>query len=326
MQTITILIPVYNEQANIQRLYDALRSACDSESPVTAEGIEQDVDMAAFDWEYLFVNDGSADGSQEALIALRERDSRVNVLNFSRNFGKETALLAGLDFARGDAVIIMDADLQHPVSVLPEMIYWWQRGFDDVYGVRTSRQKDPWLRRVLSKSFYRVLQKFSRVDILDNAGDFRLLSRRVVDALISMRESQRYTKGLYCWVGFNKRPVAFEVADRHEGKSSFTFSRLFNLAIDGITSYTTSPLRIASVTGIFISFLSMIYLVFVICKYFIYGESVQGYPTLVCLILFLGGVQLLALGIIGEYIGRIFNESKRRPPYIIESLNGTPAK
>lgn len=321
MQLITILIPVYNEEANLTKLHSELSSLCARRLQINVDGRCEEVDMTAFEWEYLFVNDGSSDRSQDILTSLRERDARVNVLNFSRNFGKETALLAGLDFSRGDALIIMDADLQHPVAVIPEMIYWWQHGFDDVYGVRSSRDKDPVIRRLFSKTFYKILQKFSRVDILSNAGDFRLLSRRAVDALISMRESQRYTKGLYCWVGFNKRPVSFEVAERREGKSSFTYSRLFNLAIDGITSYTTSPLRIASVTGILVSILSMIYLVFVICKFFLYGEPVQGYPTLVCLILFIGGVQLLALGIIGEYIGRIFTETKRRPPYIIESFN-----
>lgn len=326
MQTITVLIPVYNEASNLNALYRELSSLVERHWEVRVDGTTHDIDLMTYGWEYLFVNDGSTDASHDLLLKLREKDKRVNIVNFSRNFGKETALLAGMDFASGDAVIIMDADGQDPVEVIPEMIYWWQNGYDDVFGQRISRGKESWLRKSLSLSFYKILQKFSKADILSNAGDFRLLSRRAINAIISMRESQRYTKGLYCWVGFNKKAVMFDRADRNEGNSSFNYGRLFNLAIDGITSYTTSPLRMASLLGFFVSLLSMIYLIFVLCKFFIFGETVRGYPTLVSLILFLGGVQLLSLGIIGEYIGRIYNEAKRRPPYIVESLNDQPVK
>lgn len=324
---ITILIPVYNEERNLPALYAELMRIAVSRSVVTGENGLAEVDLSQYDWEFLFVNDGSSDGTLEALMRLRREDRRVNVLNFARNFGKETAMLAGLDFASGDAVVIMDADLQDPVELIPEMVYWWRKGYDDVYGQRTSRGRESWLRKTLSLTYYRMLQSTTRTDVLQNAGDFRLLSRRAVDALTRLRESQRYTKGLFCWIGFNKKAIPFERGSRTEGKSSFNFLRLFNLAIEGFTSYTTSPLRLASILGITVSLMSMIYLVFVLVKYFVHGEDVQGYPTLVCLILFLGGVQLLALGIIGEYIGRIFNETKHRPPYIVESYNGvTPLK
>lgn len=324
MEKITIIIPVFNEQGGLVKLYRELSLITKNKSEIKDRDNRFYVDLSQFDWEFLFINDGSTDRSLNKLLELRESDRRINVVNFSRNFGKETALLAGLDFSGGDAVIIMDADLQHPVSVIPEMIYWWRKGYDDVYGQRVNRGKEPFVRKTLSKIYYSILQKFTNVDILSNVGDFRLLSRRAVNALVSMRESQRYTKGLYCWIGFNKKAVNFEVSKRMEGRSSYNYGKLFNLAIDGITSYSTSPLRIASVMGILVSFLSMLYLILVICKYIFYGEAVQGYPTLVCLILFLGGIQLLALGIIGEYVARIFNESKRRPAYIIESVNGRP--
>ena len=322
MLKITILIPVYNESANIAGLHAALCSLSSTKTAITAEGTQQEVDPAEYEWEFLFVNDGSRDNSQELLTELRGRDPRVNVVCFSRNFGKETALLAGMDFATGDAVIIMDGDLQHPVETVPEMIYWWRRGYDDVYGKRVKRGKESWLRRRLTRVYYRLLGNASRTPMLPGAGDFRLLSRKAINALKAIRESQRYTKGLYCWVGFNKKAVEFETRDRAAGKSTFNYRALFNLAVDGITSYTTSPLRIASVLGVAVALCAILYLIFVVVKYLIYGESVQGYPTIICLILFLGGVQLLALGIIGEYIGRIFVESKRRPPYVVDNFNG----
>ena len=322
MLKITILVPVYNESANIKDLHAALCSLASKKIAITAEGTQQEVNPTEYEWEFLFVNDGSRDNSQELLTELRERDPRVNVVCFSRNFGKETALLAGMDFASGDAVIIMDGDLQHPVETIPEMIYWWRRGYDDVYGKRVTRGKEPWLRRRLTRVYYKLLGNASRTPMLPGAGDFRLLSRKAINALTAIRESQRYTKGLYCWVGFNKKAVEFETRDRQAGKSTFNYRALFNLAVDGITSYTTSPLRIASVLGVVVALCAILYLMFVVVKYLIYGESVQGYPTIICLILFLGGVQLLALGIIGEYIGRIFVESKRRPPYVVDSFNG----
>lgn len=304
---VSLLIPAYNESGNLGRLKEAL------------DGLAASND--AYDWEFLFVNDGSADGTLDILRAMRRADARVSVVNLSRNFGKENALLAGMDYASGDAVVIMDADLQHPVEVIPEMLHWWEQGYEDVYGRRRERGRESWLRRRMSLAFYSMLQGTTRIEVLQNVGDFRLLDRRVVRAICSLRETQRYTKGLYCWVGYNKKEVLFDQCDRNAGKSSFNFRSLLNLAIEGITCYTTAPLRIASVVGSLVSLAAFCYLIYVVAKTLIFGESVQGYPTLLCCILLLGGMQLLALGIIGEYIGRIFSETKQRPPYIVDSFN-----
>lgn len=269
----------------------------------------------------MFVNDGSLDNSLQKMRELRAADNHVCYVNLSRNFGKENAMLAGFDYATGDCVIIMDADLQHPVSVIPEMLKHWEDGYDDVYGKRRVRGRESWLRRRLSLMFYALLQKSTRIEILQNVGDFRLLDRRCVDSLKSLRETQRYTKGLYCWIGYKKKEIFYDQADRQNGQSSFNFIRLFNLAIEGITGFTTSPLRISSIMGFIVSLAAFIYLIVTLTKTIFFGESVQGYPTLVCIILFLGGCQLIAIGIIGEYIGRIFNETKNRPVYIAESYN-----
>ena len=268
------------------------------------------------------MNDGSKDDTLKVLRSLRDKNSRVNIVNLSRNFGKENALLAGMDFTTGAAVVIMDADLQHPVSTIPEMLYWWEQGYEDVYGRRSDRGQESWLRKRLSLAFYSLLQSSTRIEILQNVGDFRLLDRRVVDAVRSLREVQRYTKGLYCWVGYNKKEILFKQADRLEGKSSFNMLGLLNLAIEGITCFTTSPLRLSTITGFIASLVALVYMVFILAKTIIWGEPVQGYPTLISVILFFSGLQLFALGIIGEYIGRIFNETKQRPPYIVESYNG----
>lgn len=270
----------------------------------------------------MFVNDGSKDNTLEELKELRATDTRVNYIDLSRNFGKETAMLAGFDYSSGDCVIIMDADLQHPPMLVPEMIKWWEIGYDDVYAKRKSRGKESWLRKRLSLQFYKILQRSSRYDVLQNVGDFRLLDRKCINALRKMRESERYTKGMYCWIGFNKKEIEFEQGDRIAGESSWNYRQLFSLAIDGITSFTNAPLRISTVTGCIISMLAFFYMIWVLIKSVIWGDPVQGYPTLVILILFPGGAQLLSLGIMGEYIGRIYNETKNRPNYLVKDYNG----
>lgn len=310
---VSILIPVYNEGATqLQALRAALLPLIDNR-----------MTDRAYRWQVLLVDDGSRDDSLEGMRALHEQDARFSYISLSRNFGKEAAMLAGMDFVSGRCTIIMDADLQHPVEAIPEMLRKWEEGYDDVYGMRTTRGREPWLRRRLSLTYYKMLRRLSpRVEILPNVGDFRLLDRRVVDALRSLRESQRYTKGLYCWVGFRKTAVAFEQRGRDNGQSSFNMWRLFSLAIDGLTSYTTAPLRLATVAGLVIALLAMLYMVYIIIKTLTLGEPIQGFPTLVCLILFLGGCQLIAMGVIGEYIGRIFNQTKDRPPYIVAEKDG----
>lgn len=308
MKKISILVPCHNEQENVEKLYDAL--------------VESIAKINGYQWEIVFVDDGSFDDTLSCIKQLRERDERVCFISLSRNFGKENAMLAGFDHITGDAVIIMDADLQHPPHLMAEMIAEWESGYDDVYAERLNRGKESWLRRKLSMLYYRLLQRMAKVDVLPNVGDFRLLDRKCIDSLKKLRETQRYTKGLYCWIGFKKKKISFQQADREKGKSSFSYHRLFNLAIEGITSYTTAPLRISTVVGIVVSLVAFIYMCYVLIKTILYGEPVQGYPTLVILILFLGGVQLLSLGIIGEYLGRVFHETKNRPVYLISEQEG----
>lgn len=304
MKKITILIPCYNEEASLPLLYEALQSLM-GECP-------------NYEWELLFVNDGSKDNTLQIIKQLRANDSRVCYIDLSRNFGKEAAMLAGFDYATGDCMVIIDADLQHPPTLIPHMIALWEEGYDDVYAKRRDRGEESWLRKRLSLLFYRLLQHTTRIEILPNVGDFRLLDRRCIDVLRQLRETERYTKGMFCWIGFKKKEILFDQCDRVAGQSSWKFSSLFNLAIEGITSFTTSPLRISTVLGFFISVFAFLYMVFVIIKTFIYGEDVQGFPTLIITILFLGGIQLISIGIIGEYIGRIFNETKNRPVYIVK--------
>lgn len=308
MKKITLLIPCYNEEESLPLLYPELKKLMEANE--------------LYDWEIMFVNDGSKDNTLEILAKLRATDSRVNYIDLSRNFGKEVAMLAGFDYASGDCMIIMDADLQHPPTLIPEMIKWWELGYDDVYAKRQSRGKESWLRKRLSLQFYKILQSSSRFDVLQNVGDFRLLDRKCINALKKMRESERYTKGMYCWIGFKKKEIEFQQGNRIAGVSSWNYRQLFSLAIDGITSFTNVPLRLSTILGCVVSMLAFIYMVWVLIKATIWGDPVQGYPTLVTLILFLGGVQLFSLGIIGEYIGRIYNESKGRPNYLVREFNG----
>lgn len=303
---VSILIPCYNEEKSLNRLYSELcqkkTSICSNEEYV---------------WEVLLVNDGSKDETQQKIEYLAELDSRIHYVSLSRNFGKEAAMLAGLDNCTGDCVVIMDADLQHPPHLIPELLSFWKEGFEDVYAKRTSRGKESWLRKHLSLSYYKLLQKSARYDILENVGDFRLLDRKCIDVLKEMREKDRYTKGMFAWIGFKKKEVLFEQGDRLDGESSWNYLSLLALAISGITSFTTAPLRISTIVGILISLLAFIYMAVILIKALLWGDPVAGYPSLMVVILFLGGVQLLSLGIIGEYLARVFNETKNRPVYVI---------
>lgn len=304
MKKVSILIPCYNECQNIQPLYDEISRVIEK--------------LKQYQWELLFVDDGSTDDTIDHIKQLRENDKRVCYVSLSRNFGKENAMLAGFDNASGDCVITMDADLQHSPTIIPEMLSHWENGYDDVYAKRKNRNEEGWLRRSLTSLYYKALQRMAKIEILPNVGDFRLLDRKCVKALRNLRETQRYTKALYCWIGYKKKAVEYEAAARATGKSTFSYRQLFNLAIEGITSYTTAPLRISTVTGLLVSFVAFLYMCFVLLKTLIVGEPVQGYPTLIIVILFLGGLQLLTIGIIGEYLGRIFHETKHRPVYLID--------
>lgn len=309
MKKVTLLIPVYNEEATLSVLYKRL--------------LELMVRNGGYEWEMLFVNDGSSDRSLDCLRRLRAEDPRVNYVNLSRNFGKEIAMLAGFDYATGDCCVVMDADLQDPPELVDQMLKYWEEGYDDIYARRRTRGEESWLRRRLSLAFYSLLQKMSRIDILPNVGDFRLLDRRCVLTLRRLREHERYTKGLFCWIGYRKKGIEFDRGDRVAGRSSWSFFRLLNLAIEGITSSSTAPLRIATVCGLLCSVSSFVYGIYFLVKTLLYGDQAAGFPTLIIVILFLGGIQLFALGVIGEYIGRIFKETKGRPAYIASDYNET---
>ncbi len=308
MKKISVLIPCYNEEASLPLLYAELVKVMDS--------------CKSYDWEVLFVNDGSRDNTLSIIKDLRQKDSRLSYVDLSRNFGKENAMLAGFDYVTGDCMVIMDADLQHPPHVILKMVEKWEQGYDDVYAKRVTRGKESWLRKKASLLFYSLLQKTTKIEILQNVGDFRLLDRCCIEALKSLRESERYTKGMFCWIGFKKTSVDFEQKERIAGKSSWNFLGLFDLAIEGITSFTTAPLRLSSILGFIIAVLSFILMLFHLVKALIWGDPIQGFPTLVVIILFLGGIQLLSIGILGEYLGRVFNESKNRPVYIVREHNG----
>ena len=307
MKKISLLIPCYNEEASLPFLYDELRRLMS--------------EMPDYLFEILFVNDGSTDGTLNLIKQYRKSDDRVCYVDLARNFGKERGMLAGFDYVTGDCMVIMDADLQHPPMVVKDMVAKWEQGYDDVYAKRKSRGKEPWLRRQFSLLFYRILKKTSRIDILPNVGDFRLLDRKCIESLKMLRESERYTKGMFCWIGYKKTFVEFEQQERKAGTTSWNFWGLLSLAIEGIVSFTTFPLRIATIVGISTAVIAAIYMVYVLVKTIIWGDPVAGYPTLILIILFLGGLQLMALGIIGEYMGRVFIESKRRPVYIVREYN-----
>ena len=274
-----------------------------------------------YDFEILLINDGSKDNTLNIIKTYAEIDKRIKYISLSRNFGKECAMLSGFDYASGDCMVIMDADLQHPPTLIPEMLKYWEQGYEDVYAKRKSRGKESWLRKRLSLTYYNLLQKTSRFDILENVGDFRLLDRKCIDALQTMREKERYTKGLFAWTGFKKKEILFEQGDRLTGKSAWRFRDLLNLGIEGVTSFTTAPLRFSTIVGFIISMIAFSYMCWVLLKALIWGDPVAGYPSMMIVILFLGGIQLLSLGIIGEYLGRIFNEAKGRPVYIIGETN-----
>jgi glycosyltransferase involved in cell wall biosynthesis len=303
MEKVSVLVPCYNEEASLRLFYDALTAIVSS--------------ITKYEWEFLFVNDGSRDQTWDVINSLYKMDMRVSCIDLSRNFGKENAMMAGLDYSKGDCVIIMDADLQDPPSLIPEMLKCWENGYQDVYAKRNSRGHETWLRRNLSLLFYNILDKSTRYDILQNVGDFRLLDRKCIDALKQLRENERYTKGLFCWIGFRKKELLFDRGDRIAGKSNWGYGALFNLAIEGITSFTTAPLRIATFIGLIVSIWALLYMIWIVSKVLIWGDPVAGYPTIMTVVLFLGAVQLIAIGILGEYIGRIFNETKNRPTYLI---------
>lgn len=302
-QLITILIPAYNEQEVLPRLFDRLDKLAK--------------DNQDFDFEFLFINDGSRDDTISIIADYAKKNSRVTYLDLSRNFGKEVAMIAGLDHAQGDATVIIDADLQDPPELIPEMIKLWQGGFDDIYARRRSRDGESWLKKITSRAYYQLLQRVTSIPIQADTGDFRLLDAKVVTALKRYRETQRNTKALFSLVGFKKKEILYDRDPRAAGETKWNYRKLVNLAVDGITSFTTAPLRLATVLGLVISLGAAIYIAYLLIRPLFGVPTGDGYSSLMVVILFLGGVQLVSLGIIGEYIARIFNETKGRPLYLI---------
>jgi glycosyltransferase involved in cell wall biosynthesis len=309
---ISLLIPAYNEEEALRHLYERLNK-------LAGETVD-------YDFEFLFVNDGSRDKTLEIIKTYAENDHRIAYVNLSRNFGKETAMIAGLDHVTGDATVIIDADLQDPPELIPQMIELWEQGYDDVYARRTSRKGETWLKKITSKTFYKVLQKSTRIPIQQDTGDFRLLDRRCVDALRQIRESQRYTKGMFSWIGYKKKEITYNRDPRVAGETKWNYFKLVDLAIEGIVSFTTSPLRFSTYTGLVVSFFAFAYMLYLVIRTLFFGTDLAGYPSMMAAILFLGGVQLLSLGVIGEYIGRIFNETKNRPLYFVEEYHPSDEK
>ncbi|YCA43515.1 glycosyltransferase family 2 protein [Bacillus sp. JZ8] len=307
MKTISIIIPAYNEEDVLEQLYEKLTFVIEA--------------IPNYDFELLFINDGSKDRTLEIIKEMRETDHRISYVDLSRNFGKEIGMMAGFDYAKGDAVIIIDADLQDPPELIPEMIKYWEQGYDDVFAKRRSRAGETWMKKWTAKTFYRVLQKITKIPVQENTGDFRLLDRRCIEALRTIRETQRYTKGMFSWIGYNKKEILFDRNPRAAGETKWNYKKLMDLAIEGITSFTTAPLRLSTYFGFTISLCAFIYMIFIIVKTLVVGEMVQGYPSLMTVMLFLGGIQLISLGIIGEYLGKIFTETKRRPLYFVDEYN-----
>ncbi len=308
MKKISIIIPAYNEEEALPILYERMKKLME--------------DMTNYEFEILFVNDGSKDETIEIIKKLREEDERICYVDFSRNFGKEIAMIAGLDYATGDCVIFMDADLQDPPELVPELVKYWEEGYDDVYAKRKSRKGETWLKKFTSSMYYKVLQHLTKVEIQRDTGDFRLLDRRCVNALKKLRESQRNTKSMFSWIGYKKKEVLYDRDPRVAGTTKWNYMKLADLAIDGITSFTTSPLRLSTFIAIPTFMVLFVYFVYVIAKSILIHEAIQAYQAIILLILFFSGIQILLFGIIGEYLGRIFNETKNRPLYLVNEYNG----
>ena len=308
MKKISIIIPAYNEEESLPYLYEILEKLMG--------------EMQNYEFEVLFVNDGSRDKTMQIIKEFRQKDERISYVDFSRNFGKEIAMIAGLDYAKGDCVIFMDADLQDPPELIPELVKYWEEGYDDVYARRSSRKGETWLKKFTSKMYYKVLQSLTRVPIQKDTGDFRLLDRRCVNALRKLRESQRCSKSMFSWIGYNKKEVLYERDPRIAGKTKWNYRKLIDLAIDGITSFTTSPLRISTYLSIPTFLALFVYFIYVIIKCITQNVAIQAFQAIILLILFFSGIQILLFGIIGEYLGRIFNETKNRPLYFVNEYNG----
>jgi polyisoprenyl-phosphate glycosyltransferase len=304
---VSIIVPVFNESSNIMEFYFRVTRV---------------MNQTNYGYEVVFINDGSKDDTLDKLQGICEKDQRIKIIDLSRNFGKEIALTAGLDNCRGDAVIPIDADLQDPPEVILELLAKWEEGYDVVYATRTKRDGESSLKKVTAHLFYRFIKRLTPIPIPQDTGDFRLISRKVVNALKELREQHRFMKGLFSWVGFRQTSISYQRDPRFAGKTNFNYWKLWNFALEGITSFSFMPLQVATYLGFAISLFAMAFAFYLFITTLLNGNPVPGYPSLMVAILFLGGIQLTTLGIIGEYIGRIYNESKRRPLYFVKDMIG----
>ncbi|API93035.1 putative glycosyltransferase CsbB [Virgibacillus pantothenticus] len=305
MELISIIIPTYNEEDNIQLIY---------------ESVKREFDRLAYHFEMIFIDDASTDNTLQQIKQLVSKSTNVRYISFSRNFGKESAMLAGLQHVQGEAVIIMDADLQHPPSLIPDLVKGWEDGYDQVIARRNRSGEKP-IRKFLSSAYYRIINKVVDVKLEDGVGDFRLLSRRAVHAVLSLDEGARFSKGLFSWIGMAQKIVDYENVPRKNGKTKWSLLKLLNYGLDGVVSFNNRPLRICFYTGALILLLSIIYSIIIFVQILLNGIKVPGYFTIITAVLILGGIQLLSLGVIGEYIGRIYYETKKRPQYLIQETN-----
>ena len=301
---LTVIVPFYNEHEVLKNFHSRLSTAIAS--------IHKSI-------EILYIDDGSQDGSDKIITQLKKDDPRISYLALSRNFGKEIALTAGLNYAQGELVIIMDADLQHPPELIPKFLQVAKEGYDVVYARPIDRQIESWVKRNLTHMFYKTINSVAKIYIPSHASDYRLLSRRAVDAVKKIKEQHRFMKGLFAWIGYPQRSIDYKMDMRYAGKSKWSYIKLWNFAIEGITSFTIMPLKLASYLGLITAFIVFIYGIIIISKTILFGDPARGYPSLMVVILFLGSIQLFTLGIIGEYLGRTFNETKNRPLYFIKN-------
>ena len=306
---ISIVVAMHNEEPAIDAFF---------------REVDAVLNTLAFKFEYVCVNDGSTDRTLNKLLERQARDARIRIVDLTRNFGKEAAMMAGLERARGDAVVLIDADLQDPPERIREFVVCWMQGYEVVYGVRTSRRADTATKRLTASMFYKIFNMMSEIAIPENAGDFRLLDRKAVDALLQLPERNRFTKGLYAWIGFRQIGIPFERVERVAGTSSWSYFKLFNFSIDALTSFSILPLRIASVLGGTISIVGILYAFYLVIRTLAFGIDVPGYASIMVAILFLGGFQMLGLGIVGEYIGRLYLEAKGRPIYLVAGVYEAP--
>lgn len=306
MKLLSVIVPCYNEEESVGLFYEELTK----NDPYFAQ---KEIEL-----ELLYIDDGSADRTVEEVRKLRGRDERVHLVSFSRNFGKEAAMFAGMEHSKGDYVVIMDVDLQDPPSLLPRMLEGIEAGYDSVATRRVSRKGEPPVRSFFARMFYRLMKKISKTEIMDGARDYRLMTRQMINAILSMKEYNRFTKGIFGWVGFRTKWLEYENVERTKGETKWNFWKLFVYSLDGITAFSTVPLMIASVAGVLFCFLAFVMIVFIIVRKLVFGDPVSGWPSLVCIMLFLSGVQFFCTGILGQYLAKTYMEVKRRPIYLVK--------